>query len=164
MSASDVFSYIFSAGAIVGSLFLLTVKSPMKAAFSLLFVFLCTGLIYLTRGLNFLAATQIIVYATAIMSLFVVALPAMAFSQKPEKKKFFYSLWAFICSFALFFIFNISIADFTIAYYPMYPYSTKDIAITLFNQYWLQIELVSIILFAAMGAAWIFLSKQGSNL
>ncbi len=163
MSASDIFFYIFSAGAVAGSLFLLTAKNPMKAAFSLLFVFLCTGLIYLSKGLNFLAAAQIIIYAGAVMSLFVVALPAMVFSQKPERKRFFYSLSAFIAAIVLFAVLAASMPDFSTANYPSYPYTTKDFAVILFSRYWLQIEMVSMILFAAIAAAWLFLSKQGGE-
>lgn len=161
MSASDFFFYLFSAGAILGSLYLLIAKTPMKAAFGVLFVFLCTGLIYLSKGLNFLAAAQIIIYAGAIMSLFAVALPAMSSSQRPEKPRIFYSTLALAAAFAIFLVFGASLFKLTAEPYAPFPVSTKDLAIVIFKDYWLQIELVSMILFAALAAAYVFLSGLG---
>ncbi|NLI09126.1 MAG: hypothetical protein GX447_00015 [Elusimicrobia bacterium] len=160
MSVSGFLFYIFSAGAVLGSLYILSAKNPMKAAFSMLFVFLCTGLIYLTQGLFFTAAAQIIIYAGAVMSLFVVALPSMVFSKNPEKKRLLFSAAAISSAVLLFYALFPSKEDFALVSYLPSSHTIKDLALVLFNSYWLQIEIISIILFAAAAAAYLFISVK----
>ncbi len=62
---------IFAALAIAGALNLLLQKHPINSALSLVVVMMSLAVLYWTLGAEFLAAAQVIVYAGAIMVLFV---------------------------------------------------------------------------------------------
>ncbi|HEY4716891.1 MAG TPA: NADH-quinone oxidoreductase subunit J [bacterium] len=66
--------YIFGALAIMGAVMLLFQKNPVSAALSLLLVLISTACIYILLGAHLLAFLQIILYAGAIMVLFVIAI------------------------------------------------------------------------------------------
>jgi NADH-quinone oxidoreductase subunit J len=63
--------FIFAAIAVAGALNLLVQKHPITSALSLILVMGSLALLYLLLGAEFVAAIQIIVYAGAIMVLFV---------------------------------------------------------------------------------------------
>src|SRR5213595_1328468 len=63
--------FIFGAICIAGALNLLLQKHPINSALSLIVVMGSLALLYLLLGAEFVAAVQVIVYAGAIMVLFV---------------------------------------------------------------------------------------------
>src|SRR5215468_3200100 len=63
--------FIFGALCVGGALNLLLQKHPINSALSLIVVMGSLALLYLLLGAEFLAAVQVIVYAGAIMVLFV---------------------------------------------------------------------------------------------
>lgn len=70
-SPTDVFFYIF---ATMGSLFALrvvTAKNPIAGALSLVLTFFCVASLYVLQQAHFIAAIQILVYAGAVMVLFI---------------------------------------------------------------------------------------------
>ncbi|OFZ20082.1 MAG: hypothetical protein A2X94_09225 [Bdellovibrionales bacterium GWB1_55_8] len=71
MELSPVFFYVFGALAIACALMVVLAKSPVTSAFSLILVFFAFAAIYAMLGAHLIAALQIIVYAGAIMVLFV---------------------------------------------------------------------------------------------
>ena len=60
--------------AALSTLLMLFQRNPVKAAMLMLAVLLCTAGIYLALSAQLLAALQVILYAGAIMTLFIVAL------------------------------------------------------------------------------------------
>jgi NADH-quinone oxidoreductase subunit J len=62
---------IFGALAVAGALNLLLQRHPINSALSLVVVMLSLAVLYWSLGAEFLAAAQVIVYAGAIMVLFV---------------------------------------------------------------------------------------------
>jgi len=68
---SEVLFYVLSVVAILGALGVIFSKSPMGSVLSLLGSFFALAVIYLLAGFQFLAAAQILVYAGAIMVLFL---------------------------------------------------------------------------------------------
>jgi NADH-quinone oxidoreductase subunit J len=71
LGATDIFFYIF---AILGIGFAFSVvlnKNPISSAFSLIVVFFCVSAVYVLQRAHFIAALQILVYAGAIMVLFI---------------------------------------------------------------------------------------------
>lgn len=155
----EILFYFFSAITILASLYLVFSKNPVKAAFSMFIVFLFTGLIYFVIGLHFIGAIQIIIYVGAIMSLFVVALPAMSYVSDENKQKgeIIKNLFAYISAF-LVLVAIIPIAFSLNRIIQFLNFNIKDFAIILFSQYWLQIEIVSMLLLVAVVAAYMFLS------
>lgn len=70
--ATDIFFYIFSSIALLTALFGVVLgKNPIACAFSLVVVFFCVAANYALMHAHFIAAIQILVYAGAIMVLFV---------------------------------------------------------------------------------------------
>lgn len=66
-----LFFWIFAVGAVVTSLGVLTFKNPLYSALSLIADFFCFASLYALLSAHFLAITQVLVYAGAIMVLFV---------------------------------------------------------------------------------------------
>jgi NADH-quinone oxidoreductase subunit J len=67
----QVLFFIFGALCVAGALNLLLQKHPINSALSLIVVMGSLALLYLLLGAEFVAAVQVIVYAGAIMVLFV---------------------------------------------------------------------------------------------
>ena len=63
--------FLLSLSAIAFSIGVVVVKSPMKSVLSLLGSFVSLAVIYLLIGFQFMAAAQLLVYAGAIMVLFL---------------------------------------------------------------------------------------------
>ena len=71
MEMSPVFFYLFASLAIACSLLVVFKKNPVSSAFSLIVVFFAFSGIYVLLDAHLVAALQILVYAGAIMVLFV---------------------------------------------------------------------------------------------
>jgi NADH-quinone oxidoreductase subunit J len=71
MTISPLFFYLFAGLAIAFALATVLKKNPATAAFSLIMVFFSFAGIYAVLGAHLVAALQVIVYAGAIMVLFV---------------------------------------------------------------------------------------------
>lgn len=71
MNINPVFFYSFAAIAVAFSLLVVFKKNPVASAFSLVMVFFAFAGIYAILSAHLLAALQILVYAGAIMVLFV---------------------------------------------------------------------------------------------
>jgi NADH:ubiquinone oxidoreductase subunit K/NADH:ubiquinone oxidoreductase subunit 6 (subunit J) len=63
--------YVLAAGAVASALGVVACRNPLFSVLSLLGSFFCLSGIYLLAGFQFLAATQLLVYAGAIMVLFL---------------------------------------------------------------------------------------------
>jgi NADH-quinone oxidoreductase subunit J len=68
---SELIFYVLSAVALLGALGVVFSKSPMGSVLSLLGSFFALAVIYLLAGFPFIAALQVMVYAGAIMVLFL---------------------------------------------------------------------------------------------
>ena len=72
--------YIFAALSVFGALGVLFLKNPIHCALSLVGTFFCLGSIYVLLNAEFVAIIQVLIYAGAIMVLFLFVL--MLFSSK----------------------------------------------------------------------------------
>ncbi|MCK6447346.1 MAG: NADH-quinone oxidoreductase subunit J [Planctomycetes bacterium] len=68
---AEILFYVLSALALLTGFGVVLAKSPMMSILSLLGSFFCLAVIYLLAGFQFLAAAQILVYAGAILVLFL---------------------------------------------------------------------------------------------
>ncbi|HVP44909.1 MAG TPA: NADH-quinone oxidoreductase subunit J [Terriglobales bacterium] len=66
-----VLFFVFAAVAVAGAINLLAQKHPINSALSLIVVMGALAVLYLLLGAEFVAAIQVIVYAGAVMVLFV---------------------------------------------------------------------------------------------
>src|SRR6201988_5159828 len=67
----QVLFFVFAAVCVAGAINLLAQRHPINSALSLIVVMVSLSVLYLLLGAEFIAAVQIIVYAGAIMVLFV---------------------------------------------------------------------------------------------
>jgi NADH-quinone oxidoreductase subunit J len=68
---AELLFYVLSAVCLAGAAGVVLAKSPMLGVLSLLASFSCLAVIYLLAGFQFMAAAQIVVYAGAILVLFL---------------------------------------------------------------------------------------------
>ena len=71
MSLLFILFFVFAFIAVVGALLLILAREPIHSALALILVMVSLAALYLLLGAEFIAAVQIIVYAGAIMVLFV---------------------------------------------------------------------------------------------
>src|SRR5690242_15777715 len=67
----SILFYIFAAVAVIAALNMVVQRTPVYSALSLIVVLCALAVVYLLLGAEFMAVIQIIVYAGAIMVLFV---------------------------------------------------------------------------------------------
>jgi NADH-quinone oxidoreductase subunit J len=78
---SGVLFYAFGAVALVSALGVITMKHPVRCALSLALSLLALAGIYLLSGAEFIAAIQVIVYAGAVMVLFLFVIMLLNLGQ-----------------------------------------------------------------------------------
>jgi NADH-quinone oxidoreductase subunit J len=71
MTFETLLFYVLGAGAIASSLLMVTRRNPVMGAIFLILNFFCLAGLYLTLHAQFIAVVQVIVYAGAIMVLFL---------------------------------------------------------------------------------------------
>ena len=71
MSVPFILFFICAAVAVVGAVLLIVAREPIHSALALILVMMSLAVLYLLLGAEFIAAVQIIVYAGAVMVLFV---------------------------------------------------------------------------------------------
>ena len=76
--------YVFASLSVLGALGVLFLRSPIHCALSLVGTFFCLGAIYVMLNAEFVAVIQVLVYAGAIMVLFLFVL--MLLSSKDNEK------------------------------------------------------------------------------
>ncbi|MBI5743323.1 MAG: NADH-quinone oxidoreductase subunit J [Elusimicrobia bacterium] len=86
----DLAIYLFGGLAIAATVLMIFQRDAVKAALLMLAVLLCTAVVYLALSAQLLAILQVILYAGAIMTLFIVALTALpaAWRDKPAPASF----------------------------------------------------------------------------
>jgi NADH-quinone oxidoreductase subunit J len=74
--------YLFALGAVISGVLVILKKNPVINALFLIVVMLCLAGIYLLLGAQFMAAIQLIVYAGAIMVLFLFVIMLLNLDQE----------------------------------------------------------------------------------
>ncbi|MCX7792989.1 MAG: NADH-quinone oxidoreductase subunit J [Thermodesulfovibrionales bacterium] len=160
--------FAYLAIAIIGlSIFIITRKNPVHSVLGMLFMFIHVGALYLFLNAEFLAAVQVIVYAGAILVLFLFAI--MILNIKEElKTELFIGSWVMAipvtAGLAIMLLLGLRTikpgytGSHSIEYIKTMTH-TKAFGKELFMNYLLPFELVSIILLVAIVGA-IVLSKK----
>ena len=81
---AEVLFYVLAAGALAFGVGVIAARMPLFSVLSLLGTFFCLAGIYLLAGFQFLAVTQLLVYAGAIMVLFLFVI--MLLNQGDEEE------------------------------------------------------------------------------
>lgn len=81
LGAADFLGYLFGAGALAAALGVVLRRDAVVAAMNLVLAFFCLSGVYLLMGFPFLAAIQVLVYAGAIMVLFLFVIMLLGVSR-----------------------------------------------------------------------------------
>lgn len=165
MDISPVFFYLFASLAIAFSLMVVLKRNPVANAFSLVMVFFCFAGIYALLDAHLIAALQVLVYAGAIMVLFVFVImllnqdiPSFDLGRSHKGMRFAAAL---LCVAALaIFIWAIKNSAITSGGGPHTSEriaasggNTQVISELMFSEYILPFELTSVLLLAAIVGA-----------
>lgn len=157
--------HIFAAVAILAGLSVVLLRTPVYSALSLIVVLCSLAVVYLLLGAEFLAVVQVIVYAGAIMVLFVLVIMLLnAHREEPTDR----SRLARILGAPLLVVFLLEVlyaiwrqfppGQTTAAPYP--DAGPRAIGELLFRNYVLPFEVTSILILVAVLGAVVLAKKQ----
>lgn len=158
--------YLLGGLAISAALLMLTNKKPVNAAMSLIVTMLCLAGIYVLLEAHLIAALQIIVYAGAIMVLFLFIIMLLNIQEKEGRlsgrKLFLQGAGIVIIGFILINVIKLigsgNLPAKTQGLVDGFG-TTKAVAKLLFTEFVLPFEIASVLLLAAMVGA-VVLAKQ----
>jgi NADH-quinone oxidoreductase subunit J len=154
----QILFFIFAAICVAGALNLLLQKHPISSALSLIVVMGSLALLYLLLGAQFVAAIQIIVYAGAIMVLFVFVIMLLNAGEEEHTDGSRIAVYfgtpavAALVGMVLYVLLQSSNINFQVQL-GGWVKPTKDVAMLLFRDFLLPFEVTSVlVLIAIMGA------------
>lgn len=158
---SDLFFYIFAILGVASALLVVLKNNPVASAFSLVLSFFCFAGIYVLMNAHLIAAMQVLVYAGAIMVLFVFVIMllddgAAAFDKAKAKPVQYAAAAGLVLCLLCFFVWAFknstyqSKGVFTDQAIASSGGNTQVLAELMFSSYILPFELTSILLLAAI--------------
>lgn len=176
MDISPTFFFFFAGIALTGALAVVFGRSAIQSAFCLVLVFFAFAGMYALLGAHFLAALQVLVYAGAIMVLFIFVImllnadgPSLDLGRTPFWLKgliglLIISLGAILVQSFRTMKFATPPAIFSPEVIGQYGGNTKVVSTLLFSDFLLPFELTSILLLSAMvGSVAIAMRKKKSR-
>ena len=149
--------FIFGAICVAAALNLLLQKHPIHSALSLIVVMASLAVLYLLLGAEFLAAIQVIVYAGAIMVLFVFVIMLLNAGEEEHTTGSRIAMAvgvpsvAAVVAFLVYFVTRVSLLPAQLG--TLGPDTTMRVSKLLFKEYLLPFEVTSVlVLIAIMGA------------
>jgi NADH-quinone oxidoreductase subunit J len=162
MAASDILFFIFSVLALICGVMILVSRNPVNSAmFLVLTIAFLAGLFVLLEAF-FLAAVQILVYAGAVMVLFLFVIMLLDLKTEERRKiKFLGMLGGTVAVGTILAIFVKCLHGTQLSgtRAPGFQAGTADLGHLLFSRYLLPFEIVSVLLLVAMVGV-ILLSKK----
>ena len=158
---------VCAALAVAGAVTLIVAREPIHSALALILVMCALAVLYLLLGSPFITAVQIIVYAGAIMVLFVFVIMLLNYGLE-ERTNFSKLAWpGIVLAVALlaeiaYWLFH-SAAGKALANGPAAPAteaSTRELSVMLFQQYLFPFEATSILILIAVLGAWVLARKE----
>lgn len=167
MSITEILFWGLSVLALGAAIMVVTSKSPVHSILSLIVVFIAISGHYILLNAQFLAIVNIIVYAGAIMVLFLFVVMLMNLNAESEPKKNRYLQFAGLISGGCLFLVLVSaITKSSTANNVMQMGSgnnglIKELGKVLFNDYVIPFEISSVLFLSAMIGAVIVGKKEG---
>ena len=166
MSAELILFFVFAAIAVLGAVALIALREPIHSALALILVMVSLAVLYLLLGAEFIAAVQMIVYAGAIMVLFVFVIMLL---NAGEEERTNLSKMARYVGLPLGCLLTVQFAYWVwrgTAGHSAGPAastaasSTRDLATLLFRAFVLPFELTSILILIAVLGAMVLAKKE----
>jgi NADH-quinone oxidoreductase subunit J len=157
---------VLAAVTVAGALSLILQRHPIHSALSLIVVMVALAALYLLQGAEFVAAVQIIVYAGAIMVLFIFVI--MLLNAGEEERTNVSKLARFVgvplgVVFLAEVAFWIGRATSRLGSAPPEAVSTRDLSTLLFREYVFPFELTSFLILIALLGALVLARREESN-
>jgi NADH-quinone oxidoreductase subunit J len=157
--------YIFAGLAIVAALSVVLQRTPVYSALSLILVLCSLAVIYLLLGAQFLAVIQVIVYAGAIMVLFVFVIMLLNARQESPTD---HSLFARRLGLPLLAVFLAEVIFVVVGHFSGSVFAAgatfdggpRAVGALLFRNYVLPFEVTSILILVAVMGAVVLAKKQ----
>lgn len=150
----------------------ITLRNPVSAAIFLVLALFFLGGVFALQRADFVAAIQVIVYAGAILVLFLFVIMLLNLDVKslhgPKRSNFEYSVVAFAISgfaYLIHLVMNSSSQQTFLAEGILAPVdNTRDLALLLFNKYIWPFELVSMLILLAIVASILIAKKKKTEM
>jgi NADH-quinone oxidoreductase subunit J len=157
---------VLGAVAVAGAVSLILQRHPIHSALSLIVVMVALAGLYLLQGAEFVAAVQIIVYAGAIMVLFIFVI--MLLNAGEEERSNVSRLARFLgvplgIAFLVEVAYWIGRATAHLGSPPPEMVSTRDLSSLLFREYVFPFELTSFLILIALLGALVLARREESN-
>ncbi len=151
--------YLTAAVAVMATLRVITSSNPVHALLYLVLSLIAVAMVFFNVGAPFAGALEIIVYAGAIMVLFVFVVMMLNLGKQVEEQEKLglhprYWIGPGILSAALLSMLIMLLLSGARHPTSTYEVSAQSVGASLFGPYVLAVELASMILLAAMVAAW----------
>ena len=159
---ADILFYIFAALALICGALVILGRNPVNSAMFLVLAMICLASLFVLLHAFFLAAVQIIVYAGAVLILFVFVIMLLDLKEEQRRRIKFFGLVAGLISVGLItaiFLKALHKTNLNADPSPTIEGGTAALGKLLFTQYILPFEVVSILLLVAMICV-ILLSKK----
>jgi len=147
--------------AVAGAITLIWSREPIHSALALVLVMMSLAALYLLIGAPFISAVQVIVYAGAIMVLFVFVIMLLNFGLEERTKFSKLAIPGIILAFIL-----MAEIGWRLAHSaggrtaPLVEASTRDLSEMLFRQYLFPFEATSILILIAVLGALVLARKE----
>jgi NADH-quinone oxidoreductase subunit J len=157
---------IFAAIAVLSAVSLVLQKHPIASALSLVGVMVSLAALYLLLGAEFIAAAQLVVYAGAIMVLFVFVIMLLNAGKEGRSGKARFATWAGIPVFGAFifviaFLIQSRLPQSAPVTFGSFTTATAlEIGRVLFTQYLLPFEGTSVLILIAILGAVVLARKE----
>jgi NADH-quinone oxidoreductase subunit J len=157
---------VLAAVIVAGALSLILQRHPIHSALSLVVVMVALAGLYLLQGAEFVAAVQVIVYAGAIMVVFVFVIMLL---NAGEEERANVSRWARFVGVPLGAVFLVEVAYWIgratahLDPAPAEAVSTRDLSTLLFREYVFPFELTSFLILIALLGALVLARREESN-
>jgi NADH-quinone oxidoreductase subunit J len=166
MSIASVIFYLLGLVVLIATLLAVTARNLMHAVVHLVISFVGTALLFFLLGAPVLAVLEVIIYAGAIMVLFVFMVMTLAIPMSGGKGWRYLGQWlpAVILSGVLLaavaaFIASDPVASQALRLAMVSPF---DFGRYIFERYWLPVEVVSFLLFLALAGA-LYLGRRDAD-
>ena len=157
---------VLAAVAVAGAVNLILQRHPIHSALSLIVVMVALAGLYLLQGAEFIAAVQIIVYAGAIMVLFIFVI--MLLNARAEERTNLSRLARYVgVPLSVVFLaegsYWMARATSHLGFPPPGIVSTRDLSTLLFREYVFPFELTSFLILIALLGALVLARREESD-
>jgi NADH-quinone oxidoreductase subunit J len=158
--------YTFSGLAILGALLVVFVQRPTRSLLSLIVMMVALTVLYIQLGAHFVAIAQIIVYAGAVLVLFLFVIMLQGLEARDVKFKERFSIPLLVAFLGISLLLGLFLSCVYVhshvgVFQGVYG-SVKNVGLSLFKEFLLPFELTAVLLLLSVFAA-VALAKQDSE-